>query len=639
MHCSVDSRDVSSGDRQKRLKPGSWLLLTVGLALAVIAGLYIFGITFTQFSFYDDEGFMMISVRGFLAGHSLYDQVFSVYGPCYYFYQWLFHTITALPVTHDVTRTLCAANWLLISFSLAFAGGVMARSTWVGFLIFMQATVHLTGLSREPGHPQELVGLLLACSVLLIGTRVKEKWVFAGLGAICAGLTLTKINVGAFFAWSLLLAFASATPRIRAHRLGSWLLLGIASLLPFLLMHAKLDQGWAIQFAGAVSVAIFTTGAIAFAYGQDYRISGRQWLQAGAAFVVVALLLVGFVIVKGSSVPALVTRLIIGPLDKAAGEFCVPMYAPGSLWSALASLGAAALWTRTRENSKFLWFTVGAKLVYGVVGAFVFLGDGKAHIGYLLPWLWLGLVQIPPNSLEPRQAFRRGLLCLVAAWQSLQAYPVAGTQVDLGSLLLVMVYALCLHDAIRAVLARPWAPIHLATFLRRATVLRILLILCFLDVFAFRWCWPNWLCERYRYSMPLGLSGARYLRLPARQVQEYRAISDYLREESDTFITYPGLNSLYFWSGKEPPTYLNFAELICLNKSQQVQVVTALCQFNRPLVVVDESSLMVNSSDGPLLNFIREQCVEIKRIGPYRVFKPRKAQSPANSASAHIVQR
>jgi hypothetical protein len=64
--------------------PRAWFQIvvtaaTLGAALA-LAGLYAYYVMFSDFSDYDDEGFLDITVRHFLAGRPIYDDVFTQYG-------------------------------------------------------------------------------------------------------------------------------------------------------------------------------------------------------------------------------------------------------------------------------------------------------------------------------------------------------------------------------------------------------------------------------------------------------------------------------------------------------------------------------------------------------------------------------
>lgn len=635
---TLSAPDAGSSKPTSRNQPGRIYRfafpITVALLFLAVGGLYAFSICFSQFSFYDDEGFVMISVRGFLEGHSLYDEVYTAYGPFYYFCQWLFHSFTTLPVSHDVTRSLCVFNWLATSVILGSTGALLTRSAWVGFLVFIQAMAHLTPVAREPGHPQELVALLLACSAFLLALDLKPNWKFFGLGAICAALTFTKVNVGAFFAVALVLTLALTTPAIRLRPFLLWTLLALLSLLPFLLLRLHLDRDWARQFAWLVCASTFCLGMASVHSDQRRGLGLSEWLQAGAAFACASVLLLGFVLAFGSSVPAVVDCLVVSP-SKIAGQFWGALYVPNAYWSAVASLFAAFLWLRKPTGGiAFSAAFTTAKFVFGILGAFLLFDSSREQLGYLMPWLWLALIQVPSKEGTARDCFPRMIICFVAAWETLQAYPVAGTQAAIGTLLLVLPYSLCLHDAIVTVSLQPWAKHQLGTFLKRTAVVQTLLLLFLLDIFAFRWCWPNWLCERYRLLEPLGMPGAQHLRIPGAQAEEYRTLTQYLKKECDSFITYPGVNSLYFWSGKEPPSYFNVAEIILLSDRQQFEVMKAFSLLRRPLVVINERAVPRNVSEGPLLKFMREQCVEIGQIGTFRILSPNKEHKPV-SPSLH----
>jgi len=116
---------------------------------------YAFYTSFSYFAFYDDEGYMMITVQGYLGGHPLYNDVFTLYGPFYYFYEWFLHSVLSIPLTHDFTRVVCIFHWLAAASVLAVAGGLMTRSLWVGSL--GPKTCKTAGASTLPQMPKPLI--------------------------------------------------------------------------------------------------------------------------------------------------------------------------------------------------------------------------------------------------------------------------------------------------------------------------------------------------------------------------------------------------------------------------------------------------------------------------------------------------
>src|ERR1035438_2114812 len=79
--------------------------------LTALAGAAAYLTMMTGFSLYDDEGMLMLTVKQYMAGMRIYDQIFSPYGPVYYLYQWALRTATATPVTHDVVRIRAPLPW------------------------------------------------------------------------------------------------------------------------------------------------------------------------------------------------------------------------------------------------------------------------------------------------------------------------------------------------------------------------------------------------------------------------------------------------------------------------------------------------------------------------------------------------
>ena len=142
----------------------------------------------------------MLSVKQYLGGLKLYDQVWSGYGPIYYFYNWLLRSITATPVTHDVVRMSSLLPWLLTSLVCAWIVLRLTTSLVLASVAHFLTLYSLKFFANEPGHPQEICILLLVCLVAS-GELVELRWRFLGeilLGALPAALLLTKVNLGIF---------------------------------------------------------------------------------------------------------------------------------------------------------------------------------------------------------------------------------------------------------------------------------------------------------------------------------------------------------------------------------------------------------------------------------------------------------
>src|SRR5258706_3938701 len=78
---------------------------------------------FVSLAPYDDEGYMVWTVKSFLGGEALYDHVGTVYGPFYYLYEWLAHSVAGVPAGSDSVRLVSTAFWVaaaLIAFLLVY---------------------------------------------------------------------------------------------------------------------------------------------------------------------------------------------------------------------------------------------------------------------------------------------------------------------------------------------------------------------------------------------------------------------------------------------------------------------------------------------------------------------------------------
>lgn len=592
------------------------------LATLAAAAVFTFATVFSQFAWYDDEGYMMISIQGLLGGHPLYKEILTGYGPFYYCYEWLLHGPIALPLNHDVTRALCAIHWLTASSLMGVTAFRLTRSLPIAVFIFMQAVLHLTSLIWEPGHPQEIVVMLLALAVLVATNELESKWTLRALAVIGAALAFTKINVGAFYGLALVLALASRTSSFQSHRAWFGFLLLSCSLLPLLLMRSNLGEAWVRVYAWQTFASVLIAGAVAYLFSGKMTVSAARILGVGFVFVSLVIIVLLTLWALGTSPRLVLDSLVIAP-SKLSGSFCLPLYVPYCALSGLGALiaGVVVLARKERLDSARHLIIV-AKAVYGVLGSLLLVADDKAQLGYLLPWAWLLLLPPRLGSQEaaPRPLFARTFLCLLAVWQGLQAYPVAGTQTAVATVLLILVCSLCLYDALTALGSEPRAFTILRSLPPRIPrLVEALLITFLLYLFVERWCNP-FSAWRYYASLPTaGLQGAGHLHLPEVQVERYKALTSYLSDQSDTFITVPGFNSLYFWANKQPPTYFNFSEVILLSEEQQAQVVAKLGSYNHPLLVLNTNSWLQIPEKGPLKDLIKYRCTEARQFGSFHV--------------------
>src|SRR5262245_33156567 len=147
-----------------------------GVTTAVVASIAYFQI-FSFFAEYDDEGYLLISLKLFRHGQALYDTVFSQYGPFYYAFMDGLRSVLGLEWTHDAGRFITLGIWAstsLLSGLLIFA---LTRSLWLGCAVQLLTALALDTLRYEPMHPGGLICLLVACAATVpllmpVGPRV-----------------------------------------------------------------------------------------------------------------------------------------------------------------------------------------------------------------------------------------------------------------------------------------------------------------------------------------------------------------------------------------------------------------------------------------------------------------------------------
>ena len=237
------------------------LRITVALlgfaALTVVTALIAHPRMFTGFHDYDDEGYMLTALKGFVNGGHLYDQVFSQYGPFYYEFWGGIFSLFGIGVTHDSGRTATMVAWVLAGLGFGLVTWRLTASVFLGWAAQVLSFNALEVLTNEPMHTYGLIALLLVAVVaasLFVGER-ESPYAMALLGAAVAALVLVKINVGFFAALSVALACALSYPLLWRRR---WPRIGLELLfvaVPVLLMLSKLGEGWARHYAVHVAVS------------------------------------------------------------------------------------------------------------------------------------------------------------------------------------------------------------------------------------------------------------------------------------------------------------------------------------------------------------------------------------------------
>jgi hypothetical protein len=466
------------------------------LALGAFAsGLaFIFFALFTRFRFYDDEGKMLLYTQHLLNHHALYDQLNFIYGPSYLFGRWLVFSALGIPLGNDTVRVIAGLTWALTALLLAAtAWQLAARGGWqfgLAAICGIAATLKLYTLTNEPGHPQELVVLLLAASFFLAATT-SQRWMGVALmlqGAVAAALILTKINVGVLFTLGLAMAIVCTGPR---RSLGWTLLRAIGSfailVLPILLMKARLLDGYG-TFCFVITAALLPCCVIAVFGSRPAGVEARHLLLCAVGASAAAILMAGFVLVHGNTLAGLIRAVAIRPfygfaVIKYGWALALPSLTV--IWaSAGAALGLYMFWAGP-EKRRFLWpLRLFVPLVIFldtlVVGSY-----GSRATWLVLPLIWLVLTSPRENQLRGTDWFFRLLLAFATCLQPLQIFPFPGTQIHVGTLSTLLVGIVLLADLWAESVAADRFPVPTGNIMRTGLSLGLIAVTAL--VASWRW--------------------------------------------------------------------------------------------------------------------------------------------------------
>lgn len=572
------------------------LQVAVAIALTMAAIAYMDFSLFSHFSTHDDEGWMMIVLRHFLDGGVMYDRIPNVYGPFYYLVYGILHGPLGVPLTTDGVRFVTMGHWIGSVALCCLCVWLHTRQASTTALTFVGVLFSLTAMRYEPAHPQELCTLLFAAFAASAAcARPGKSTLPIALGAaIATSLTFTKINVGvlASLAWllSILFAYDLGKPW-RVVRLG---VAAAAVALPVVLTRGNLDEPFTARLAGIMTLSVLCL-LISQRHRELDRIPPRWWV-VGLALVVPGLLSCAFVFARGTSPHGLLEGLVLRAL-RFTGHFLIPLqngqHAWRVVWVAPLVLWAATSQTpreRPRLHSLQTILVVGLKALFGgLVFVTVLLAQrserGEIGNGLLIAYAtpFLGLAMLPPFAVSHPSALARLSLCWFTLLEVLIVYPVAGTQSTTGSFLFLPIAAICLGDAL-AWLRAKIHPGTLASMAQRAWTPLVLAAVVVVLLHQVRKAE-----RRHAMKESLALPGAERLRLAEHQAAVYHWLARNLSQNSDTFLSNIGLNSLYFWTGKPTPSDVTLSTVVqVFSDADQEALMTALEGHPRSFFVYHE---------------------------------------------------
>jgi hypothetical protein len=617
----------------------------VAIAAAITAYFYLF----TQFASYDDEGTVLVTLKAFVGGETLYRDVYTPFGPFYYELFGGLFSLGGWAVTTDASRTIVTVIW--VGSSLLFGVSVQRLTGRVslGVTAMLVAFSVVFILSQEPMHAQVLAVALLSVFTLIASGGSPRRVLPAGAvcGALLAALVLTKVNLGIYAVAAVCFAAVLAVEPLRRRWWTRWPVIVAFLALPAVATGRDLSNELvrnlvALEMLAAISIAV-ASGSLA-RLPSDLRGAANtlRWLLAAAVgFAVCFAAILGAIFVTGST-PAdvydgVITQALrirdVNPapigITSASLDWGIAAIAGATVVSWIGSGGspAARLWSGVLRAVAGLaiWFSI-AQVAPLSLGPAPGNPDALAAV---LAWVAV----IPPSGAteSAQRRFLRVLLPALAIAEVLQVYPVAGSQMRIAAVMFVAVGGLCLGDAYSEL--RAWSATRGAISLQRLGLVATVAIVALAAKFALGGIVQPGVARIIMYGeeRALPFPGATDLRLPPAEAEGYERVVELLhRHRCTTFIGYANVDSLYLWSQIDPPRpSAPSAWMLALDEGEQRRILRQLRAAPRPCAVLNESVAGAwlagrPRPETPLVRYIFGHFRPVETAGPFEFMLPRQ---------------
>ena len=629
--------------RQSWVKHASLVFIQVVIVLATVAIMLRFGNdTLARPTLIgDDEGYVLLTLKHYFAGEHLYSQVFTQYGPFYFFVQKSIFSLLHLPVTFDAGRMVFYGYWV----SASLLGGLfvfrVSKNVTLASASALTVMWLLRAMAFEPNHPEQMVILLLmgAC----VAAIKPDRTALFILGAIGTALLFTKINVGVFFLLAVWIASASLLPAGRLRNISCGFLAGMIATGPIVLMHHFLS-GWARGFCLIAIIAGLSVILAVVRANPDFPNDGKTLRYVVLGALVAASLVLLATKVEGMSFDTLWNGVVVEPL-RLPEVFTIAFAVNRKMalvFILLSACVARLCWVR--ERAQYAGWIDALKCVAAlvVIGLFVKRGvspSGSRSFTFALMYSFLPLVLLHSRiaGWQTSDYFLRVFVTALAATQMLQAYPVAGSQVNVGGTPFLLWAFVCMYDGSEGLIDLSFAAKKRHFPMSAASAIGVFVFL----VVVFAMWRPGMLRKSYPFPAS-ALSGSSSLHLPPQLEGQYQALAKDLRANCDILFTMPGMGSFNFWSGVRTPDGFNMtAWMRGVPLSEQQQTLQGLhsdpsaCVLVRPSLVSGWGAPRGGLETLPLAQYILHQMPIVFADWGYEIHvSPDRRQPWVEQASA-----
>jgi hypothetical protein len=616
----------------------------------------------TRFLFWDDEGYMLVSLAHYFNEGNLYTKTFSQYGPFYFYAQAIFFHLLNLPVNHNMGRLVTLVYWVASSLLASVFVYRLFKSIFLASAAALCCALVGLVLTDEPGHPQQVVLLLYmvaAClSIPLLSDRYELRLFL--LGCVGAALAFTKINLGVFYIAGLVHSLVCVLPSGRMRSIGIGLTLIYAAAFPWLLMHSGFDHGFRGYFVLA-TVGGFSTFACGALIRLHHYLPVHAALWAGAGLLSGTMLVVVATLLQGVSTDSLIWGMVLNPLNHPNVLYAPPPVGRFNLLAALI-LGAGLVGLRLSglRLPESRWLDV-LRCVAGIasISASVFAGPAIAvsadsgtwvqhwllSLQYTNQWVvpLLPLTLIPQPHLEQNAdaTFSRLFITNMAVTQFLGPYPVAGSQVGIAAAPVILWAFLCIRDGIAglrtALHSRSADP---REGLRLDAVIGSAIVVGFagLSIALFG-----------RSQFPAGstvLRGSGWLHLPPEQVIHFESVVRNVSTKCNTLFTMPGMGSFNMWSGVRTPNGWNLTSWMKgISSQRQAEILEIIKSDSQACAIVNRRIVRFWDRDEdegylaalPLARYVMTDMPKIAQFGDYEIHVQPASQGTDSRASRPLI--
>ncbi len=569
----------------------SRVILAGSILLTAILGLIGYWMLFTQFMVYDDEGYVLWSLRTYCTEGGLYERVFSQYGPFFFTYYHLLQVISGLSFDNESGRLLTLGYWCGIALLCGLFTWRQTQALLAAFATTCLTFASLLLMTSEPIHPGGLLALIAAWGTIAGANAIakqQETRLAIIVGFVGAAMVLTKINVGSFFALAAGSWLAINTRFATLSRPAAWLTALGSVAVPLVLMWSHWPSPWVTTYMLIFSCGALTLGAALHDMRQPEH-GLRSWSLGLGVMGGLTALVIAAVWAQGTNLAKLWEGAVLAPLRHPNVYAFQGTWQPGAREAALGFALFATIYYFFFRRTTWISLVIATLRIGASLWFFTKVthaDEGWLHrfnFDYGPSLAWLMAVPLSPGQNTP--VTRASLwLAWVFVWQVLQAYPVAGSQTSWGSFLWVPLCIVGWHEAIACWMER-YRP---AGQVFRATSGLVLLGIGIMAI------WPIARLGHARYVLgqPIGLPGATHLRIADNFTTSLRIFNQNIRTHAGTLFSYPGMFSFNIWTGRPTPTSANVTHWFSLLSESQQRAIIARLEADRRAVVMTNRFLI-----------------------------------------------